>query len=120
MQLLSLHALQHTSGAPITASKGPKLTRPTIDSGVQEETWNNFLRRWETFRLGSGISEDAAPVQLFQCASESLSDLLLKADPRLTTRTTVDVLKAMKELAVIPVARGQRPEASGERPVARG
>ena len=106
VQLLSLHALQHTNRAPITASTGPKLTRPTIDSGVQEETWNNFLRRWETFRLGSGISEDAAPVQLFQCASESLGDLLLKADPRLTTRTTVDVLKAMKELAVIPVARG--------------
>ena len=105
VQLLNLHALQHTS-AQIPASKGPKLVRPTIDIGVQEETWNNFLRRWETFKLGSGISDDAAPTQLFQCASESLGDLLLKADPRLTTKTTAEVLKAMKELAVIPVARG--------------
>ena len=105
VQLLNLHALQHTS-AQIPASKGPKLVRPTIDIGVQEETWNNFLRRWETFKLGSGISDDAAPTQLFQCASESLRDLLLKADPRLTTKTTAEVLKAMKELAVIPVARG--------------
>ena len=105
VQLLNLHALQH-SNTQITASKGPKLTRPTIDMGVEEETWNAFLRRWETFKLGSGISEDAAPIQLFQCASEALGDLLLKADPKITTRKTSDVIKAMKQLAVIPVARG--------------
>ena len=104
-QLLSLHSLKHNA-APVTAPRGPKLNRPTIDMGVEEETWNAFIRRWETFKLGSGISEDAAPVQLFQCASEALGDLLLKADPRLTTKSTADVIKAMKQLAVIPVARG--------------
>ena len=105
VQLLSIHALEH-SRAQIPASRGPKLTRPTIDMGVDEETWNAFLRRWETFKLGSGISEDAAPTQLFQCTSEALGDLLLKADPRLTTRTTAEVIKAIKQLAVIPVSRG--------------
>ena len=103
--LLNIHALEH-SRPPTPASKGPKLNRPTIDMGIDEETWNSFLRRWETFKLGSGISEDAAPTQLFQCTSESLGDLLLKADPRLTTRPTADVIKAMRSLAVIPVARG--------------
>ena len=104
-QLLSLHSLSHNT-APVAAPRGPKLTRPSIDIGVEEETWNAFLRRWETFKLGSGITEDTAPTQLFQCASEALGDLLLKADPKLTTRSTADVIKAMKQLAVIPVARG--------------
>ncbi len=103
--LLTIHAQEHTR-APITASKGPKLNRPVIDVGVDEETWNAFIRRWETFRRGSDINEAAAPTQLFQCASEPLGDLLLKSDPALTSRSTQEVLAAMRSIAVIPVARG--------------
>ena len=104
-QLLSLHALKH-SQPQIPTSRGPKLTRPTIDVGVDLETWNAFVRRWDTFRLGSDISDSAVPVQLFQCASEALGDILLKSDPQLTTKPVKDVLKAMQLMAVIPVARG--------------
>ena len=103
--LLNLHALEH-SRPPITASRGPKLNRPTIDVGIDEETWNAFVRRWETFKIGSDISDIAAPMQLFQCASELLGDLLLKSDPMLPTKSTKTVLTAMQSLAVIPVARG--------------
>ena len=103
--LLNCHALEH-SRPQIHASRGPKLNRPTIDIGVDEETWNAFFRRWETFKLGSDISDEAASTQLFQCTSEALGDLLLKSDPRLTTRPLKDVLKIMRSLAVIPVARG--------------
>ena len=101
--LLNIHALEH-SQPKVAASRGPKLNRPTIDVGVDEETWNAFVRRWETFKLGSDINEQAAPTQLFQCASDALGDLLLKADPRLTTRSTAEVLESMRSLAVIPVA----------------
>ena len=103
--LLNIHALEH-SRPQIHASKGPKLNRPMVDVGIDEETWNSFVRRWETFKLGSGINDDAAPTQLFQCASEALGDLLLKSDPRLTLKSTETVLIIMKSLAVIPVARG--------------
>ena len=103
--LLQIHAQEHTR-APVTASKGPKLNRPVIDVGVVEETWNAFIRRWDTFRQGSDISEAAAPTQLFQCASEPLGDLLLKSDPALMSRSTREVLAAMRSIAVIPVARG--------------
>ena len=106
-QLLTLHAqLSHAPTSQIPTSKGPKLNRPTIDIGVDLETWNSFVRRWDTFRLGSDISTAAAPVQLFQCASEALGDILLKSDPGLTTRSVEDVLEAMRSMAVIPVARG--------------
>ena len=103
--LLNIHSLEH-SQPKVAASRGPKLNRPTIDVGVDEETWNAFVRRWETFKLGSDINEQAAPTQLFQCASDALGDLLLKADPRLTTRSTAEVMESMRSLAVIPVARG--------------
>ena len=105
VQLLSIHAIEH-SRPPVSASRGPKLNRPIIDVGVNEETWNAFLRRWETFRIGSDISDSAAPVQLFQCASEPLGDLLLKADPLIATRPLKIVTSTMRSMAVIPVARG--------------
>ena len=103
--LLNIHALEH-SRPQTHASNGPKLNRPVVDVGIDEETWNSFVRRWENFRIGSGISDDASSTQLFQCTSETLGDLLLKSDPRLTLKPSKTVLAAMKSLAVIPVARG--------------
>ena len=104
--LLTIHALEHSSPQTHASSRGPKLHRPTIDVGVDEEVWNAFVRRWETFKLGSDISDQAAPVQLFQCASDALGDLLLKTNPRLMTLSTPEVLSIMRSIAVIPVARG--------------
>ena len=45
--LLNLHALSHTQ--PQQPSQ-PKLERPRIDIGVEEEVWNGFQRRWEAFK----------------------------------------------------------------------
>ena len=103
--LLNCHASVHNRPQN-TASRGPKLNRPTIDMGVNQETWMAFVRRWDTFRIGSQISDETAPTQLFQCASEALGDLLLKSDPRILMKTVTAVMAAMQSLAVIPVARG--------------
>ena len=90
--ILNIHALEH-SRPSTPASKGPKLNRPIIDIGVDQETWIAFERRWHTFRTGSCISDEAAPTQLFQCASEALGDLLLRSDPELSSRPVNDVLQ---------------------------
>ena len=106
--LLNIHALEH-SRAPIPASysfSGPKLNRPSIDAGVDEEAWNAFIRRWETFKNGSHITDDAAPSQFFQCASDSLGDLILKAEPDVISKPIGEVIDIAKSLAVIPIARG--------------
>ena len=103
--LLNIHALEHARPT-VAASRGPKLNRPTIELGIDEETWNSFLRRWEAFKVGSNISDEAAPAQLFQCASEALGDLLLKTDPSLHIRPVDVVISTMRSVAVIPVARG--------------
>ena len=106
--LLNIHAKTHSQTPTHPAAPQPKLDRPRIDMGVEEEVWNNFIRRWEAFKIGSSISEDTAPMQLFQCASEALGDLILKAHPGIQTESIVVVKQTMRELAVIPVAIGVR------------
>ena len=106
--LLANHTVGHTTSSQSTPSlapsRGPKLTRPTIDIGVSIEEWNIFLRRWEVFRAGSGINEASAPSQLFQCAGTDLGDRILKTHPSITSEALPAVLAAMRSLAVIPVA----------------
>lgn len=109
--LLTNHNLAHQlptgSGTnAATCPKGPKLERPRIDMGVENETWNMFERRWDNFYRGSGIDTTTASLQLFQCASEPLGDALLKVNPKITSLSVDEVLKAMKSLAVIPVSLG--------------
>ena len=69
-KLIELHMLSHTSQS---SAKAPKLARPTIDVGANEERWNAFKRRWETFRRGSRIEGAEASAQLFECAGTELS-----------------------------------------------
>ena len=106
--LLGNHTVGHTtssqSAPPLAPSRGPKLTRPTIDIGVSIEEWNIFLRRWEVFKAGSGIGEASAPSQLFQCAGADLGDRILKTNPTITSESITAVLATMRSLAVIPVA----------------
>ena len=67
------------------------------------EVWNVFTRRWQMFRQGSGINKASATAQLFQCASQSLGDSLLKSDAEIVSKPLQDLLFAMRRLAVIPV-----------------
>ena len=82
--LLQIHASSHSS-ENVNSMKGPKLDRPRIDVGADQEVWNSFLRRWENFRMGSNIRDCIAPVQLLQCAGEELSEMLLKTEPRIAS-----------------------------------
>lgn len=105
--LLTNHNLAHQlPTTTATGHRGPKLERPRIDMGVENETWNMLERRWDNFYRGSRIDATTASVQLFHCASEALGDALLKVNPEITTLPVNEVLKAMRSLAIIPVSRG--------------
>ena len=52
------------------------------------------------FIQGSGIDEASATAQLFQCASQSLGDSLLKSDAEIVSKPLLELL------AVIPLATG--------------
>ena len=81
LQLLKMHEADHrpTEVVQQPLINAPKLNRPFIDIGIDEEAWLSFVRRWDTFRLGAGITEALAPIQLFQCASEKLGDIMMQS-----------------------------------------
>ena len=116
IEMIKLHCtLIHPSSDPATSQsnqcKAPKLNRPTIDMGVDQEQWDMFMVRWKQFASGVQLSAENAPLQLLECASESLSSLMLKFDPLIATRPVDEVLSTMESHAVIRVSRGfQRAE----------
>ena len=105
--LLNTHAISHSNAQSSTKHiRGPKLDRPKVGSGISLEDWNVFQRRWDVYREGSGIDDDSAGAQLFECADDVLGNALLKMDPSITRRPIAEVIRKMKALAVVPVAIG--------------
>ena len=53
--ILNVHAHAHAtaSPAPPPFHRAPKLERPKIGLNASTEDWNAFIRRWDTFRVGS-------------------------------------------------------------------
>ena len=96
--LLNIHSLKHQTAVSNEKIRitGPKLERPHIDIGVDTETWNSFISRWDTFQHYSGIDETSAPAQLFQCATVALGDVILKSSPDITRQSLEDVMELMK------------------------
>jgi hypothetical protein len=105
--LLNTHILIHSNPpSSATPRRGPKLEQPKIEAGISTEKWNSFVRRWETFREGSGLDSTAAACQLFHCADEALGDIILRAEKDFATKSITDALEITKSFAVVPVARG--------------
>ena len=79
LELLKLHRVEHENqqhqSVPrqVSTVNAPKLNRPSVDTGIDQESWLTFTRRWETFKLGSGIDDGIASIQLFQCATEQVA-----------------------------------------------
>ena len=111
--LLANHSLAHQCTLPNTTGPsssliphGPKLERPKVNIGISIEEWNVFTCHWEAFCTGSGIKDESAPSQLFQCAENELGDSLLKANPHAPSNAQPDLPAAIHSPAVIPVATG--------------
>ena len=104
--LLANHGLAHTATVAPAAKRGPKLERPKVDVGMSLEEWNVFVRRWNVFKSGSGLDDESAASQLFQCAEPALGDAILKTDAEAATKLLSNLLAAMRSLAVIPIATG--------------
>ena len=107
---LNAHMYAHMQPLPtqqvatsVVRSSGPKLDRPTVQTGVSMEEWNMFTHRWTIFKEGSHINNDNASHHLFQCADGPLGDALPKTDPDIINKDLDVMLSAMKKLAVIPM-----------------
>lgn len=96
------HAAPNTSSRAAPAPGAPKLERPKLQLTSTTEELNAFIRRWETFRVGSSIRNNVVSGQLLECNFEQLGNIVLRARPYFTTLPT----NALKTLAEIPVALG--------------
>ena len=106
--ILNVHSHMHVTAPtqlPLHAL-GPKLVRLKLQLNSTNKDWNAFNRRWETYRIGSGIQRVNASGQLLECASEQLGNIVLCAEPAFTTKPLDEALKILKLVAVIPVALG--------------
>jgi len=86
--ILNVHSHVHVT-TPTRAQptvRGPKLERPKLKLNSTNEDWNAFIRRWETFRIGSGVQDATASGQLLECTSEQLGKIVLRADPTFTSK----------------------------------
>ena len=114
MEMVKLHvSVCHSVAAVAESSSGksPKLNRPIVDVGIDQENWDSFVVRWKQFLVASHISKSTESLQLFHCASEELGNLLLKSNPALTDMPVDELLSLMYSFAVIRVAKGaQRAE----------
>ena len=108
LELMRFHraAISGTLGASGSeARKAPPIESPWAAAGSTEETWAMFFLR-------NGKCSWLAPTylhqllqHLLQCCEDSLGDDLLRGLPYVTA-TGADMLAAMKQLIVIPVAIG--------------
>ena len=101
---LNIHAIFHSQ----QNTPQPKLERPRIDVGVEEEVWNNFLRKFSAFKVGSCINATNEPTQLLSCCTDGLTDVILKYDPDIHSKDIDSIKQTIKSFAVIPVAIGVR------------
>lgn len=106
--LLMVHNNVHTTPTAVAApskQKAPKIQRPSISRGGNEETWNTFNARWRLFKEGTSLSPAEVSQQLFECCDEELGNDLLKNNSTNIIRSTEsDLLAMIKRLAVTPVA----------------
>ena len=107
--LLTIHNNAHIS-APVTGAaaptrqRAPKIERPKISRGSSEEVWNSFTTRWSLFKRGTYLSAGETVQHLFQCCDDDLGDSILKGNPNAVYGTEDELLAAIKQLAVVPVA----------------
>lgn len=101
--MLNIHATAHTappreSG---TNTKMEKLKRPSIALAGTAEAWSYFVTRWGEYKTGTKLTGHDVITQLLECCEEDLrKDLTRAAGRSLVDSNEVDVLAAMKKLAV--------------------
>ena len=105
--LLSAHtAGTHVAGAAIAHQpKPPKVDRPELTDGIDEETWNAFHQSLKIFIQANRIQNADLAVQLYSCCKSSLKSKITAVNPDFLERPSNELLNLLKGLTVIPVAK---------------
>ena len=98
MHVEAEHSKQKSSPANIV--KHPKLIPPSIDVGIGEEGWNFFVHCWKKFCEDTCSSSEMQSLQLIQCASTKIRNLLLKSNPKIMNCSPNIILQSLKRFAL--------------------
>ena len=99
--MIQLHASHHAQPS-IPAAKPEKVKRPVISLAGSNEDWQYFITRWAEYKSATKIANEDIVLQLLECCEESLRrDLTRSAGGSLSDQSEADVLKAIKNLAVV-------------------
>jgi len=107
---LNIHALTHSNPTtpPSDKQKPPRIDRPTVTRGTTEEEWNTFTKKWNLFKRGTDIPATQLTTQLWKCCDSELEDDLFKDINSIDTVTEMQLLAAIRRLAVISTATSIR------------
>ena len=112
--LLTSHGNVHLRGPARpteTRSKQPKVDRPELIQDISDEDWETFEEEWRRFKRSwhsSSTTQLEVTDQLLECCEQNLRRLLVKQDPIISSQPEIDVLKAMREMAVIKIVTSVR------------
>ena len=103
----------HTAGthviapAPVAnpARRPPKVDRPELEDGIEEEAWNGFEQSWTIFVRANAVTADDLAVQLYSCCKPSLKQKVTAVHPDFLDQDADNLLPILKALTVTPVAR---------------
>ena len=101
--LLIIHNNVHIN-ANSSKLKPPKMDRPRIGRDCSEEGWNIFRQKWTIFKDSMELTEVEKSRQLYQCCEEDLGDAILRGHGDIVNLNEQELLKMIKQLAVIPVS----------------
>ena len=111
--LLTSHGNVHTHGRGPTDArmKQPKVDRPELLQDISDEDWETYEEEWRRFKRSwytTSTTQMEVTDQLLQCCEQNLRRLLVKQDPEISSQPEHDVLKAIREMAVIKIAASVR------------
>ena len=100
---LTLHA--QTEHPPPTSRQESaptlKLKSPSISAGSTPDQWSSFQRQWSMYKTGMSIPDTMHATALFHCCSEELmNDLMRDLQEDVSLMAEMDLLAAIKRLAV--------------------
>ena len=106
LEMFKSHRMSHERAAG--GQKLSPIPRPKLELDVSEEDYCSFLVEWKNWKRVSPISQDEYADQLFQCCDKDLMKLLIRSQPDIVSKGEVELLKEMKDLAVVKIATSAR------------
>ena len=106
MQLLTMHSTAEHDAAPpappipSSAARKAKADRPSIDMGVSTERWVYFQKRWNTYKMSTGLAGADIQGQLMDTCSEQLRYVMFQDHNDIEQQPEINILDSIRRLDV--------------------